>query len=298
MTGCCVFHASAVDRIRTHKIKPPTIYENRWLKSQFGTVRYIVAGQPTKQLVVVMPDPPNSIEQMAPLIDALKSDFCVVAFEAPGFGYSRQNEKFDYSLLHNAQVIIEVVSAVCAGPAILAMTCVGALPAIFAAKLRPDLVSGLVLGQTPSIEEAKRWASNVDVSGLLGVPYIGQLMLRVARNRVAENWYKGAFPKGHDSSSHYRQTRDSFRSGALFSLASAFQAINAEATRSADLIVNTNAVVLWGGLDRTHRKTNKHGIMDCLPNGVFVDLPSVGHFPDIEMPSAFANAVKRVAAEA
>lgn len=292
MPGCCIFHGSIIDKINLRKIVPPHSFDNRWLYSELGSVRYVVSGQHKNASVILMPDPPNTIEQMTPLIEMLSKDFQVIAFDAPGFGYSRASNKFNFSILHNAQIIIELVQALCAGRAILAMTCIGALPAVCAAKLRPDLVSGLVLGQTPSVEDAKRWASSVDVGGLLSMPYIGQAMLKLVRSPISKSWYDSAFPKGYDSEAHCQQTIDSFRRGAGFSLASAFQALKAEETKTSDLVVETNAVVLWGMLDRTHRKTDKYGIMDCLPNGRFIELNNSGHFPDVEVPERFSDAIK------
>jgi len=297
MAGCCLFHASTIDRLQLRKLDLPLVYENKWLKSELGTVRYIVSGQLQRPSVMLMPDPPNSIEQMASLIEMLSTDFRVIAFEAPGFGYSRASAKFNFSISHNAQIIIEILQALCAEGAILAMTCIGALPAVYAAKLRPDLVAGLVLGQTPSIEEAKHWANRVDVSGLLGTPYIGQAVLKIVRGKISKNWYESAFPKNYDSMAHCRETIDNYKRGASFSLASAFQALKVEETNTSDLIVKTNAVVLWGMQDRTHRKTNRHGIMDCLPNGRFVELKNSGHFPDVEAPEIFSNAVRSLVAQ-
>lgn len=295
MLGCCLIHASTIDRIAFKKVNPPRDYENRWLDSQLGSIRYVLSGKSQNQCVMLMPDPPNSIEQMKPLIDILTDDFYVIAFDAPGFGYSRASSKFNYSIEHNAQIIIELIQSLCVSRAILAMTCIGALPAIYASKYRPELISGLVLGQTPSLEDAKRWANSVDIGGLLGTPYLGQALLKFARSKVSKNWYDIAFPKGYNTRSHYHNTIDSFRRGAGFSLASAFQALKSERMNTSHLVTETNAIVLWGMLDRTHKKTDRYGIMDCLSNGKLLELNNSGHFPDIEAPDKFSNAIKMLA---
>jgi pimeloyl-ACP methyl ester carboxylesterase len=295
MAACCLFHASAIDRFNLRKPSPPGPYLSKWLQSEFGAIRYVVTGQPTGPGAVLMPDPPNSIEQMAPLIEKLSRDYRVIAYDAPGFGYSRPGRAFNFSIAHNAQVIVELIQALNAGPAILAMTCVASLSGVYAAKRRPDLIKGLVLGQTPSIEDARRWAERVDVAGMLGRPYVGQALLKLMRNPISSKWYENAFPKGYDSTVHSRQTIESYQRGARFSLASALQALKADETRSSDLVIDTKAVVLWGMLDRTHRKTNRFGIMDCLPQGRFVELNQSGHFPDIELPEAFSDAVMTLA---
>jgi len=194
MAGCCLFHASTIDGLQVRKLDLPLVYENKWLNSGLGTVRYIVSGQLQRPSVMLMPDPPSSIEQMAPDIEMLSIYFRAIAFDAPGFGCSRDSGKINFSISHDAQIIIEILQALCAEGAILAMTCISALPAVYAANLRPDLVAGLVLGQTPSIEEAKHWANGVDVGGLLGTPYIAQAVLKVVRGKISKKWYESAFP--------------------------------------------------------------------------------------------------------
>lgn len=275
---------------------PDSVFDSRWLALETCTIRYIRVGNPDADTTVILaPDPPNTIEHMEELIRMLEKNFQVVAFEGAGFGYSTAAMAYDFSIEHNANVIIDLLEKLQIKNAILALTCVAAIPALRVANKRPDLVVGLVLGQVPSLEEAKVWAKRVDFKGLIGTPYIGQIVLRLMRARLADIWYKNALRKGADRQAYTEKAVDAFNRGARFSLASAFQALLQDATQAADLVARQRAIVLWGASDRSHKKTDKRSILDVLPNGKVVELENCAHFPDIEMPGEFEKSIIEVA---
>ena len=293
---CCSSIASCLDKIPSvGEINPESVYKSQWLKLERSTIRYVCRGDPNaKNTVILMPDPPNTIEHMRELIGILEPDFRVIVFEGVGFGYSTANLSYDYSLKHNAEVIIEMLEKLAVKRAILAMTCIAALPGLYVANKRPDIISGLVLGQVPYIDEAKMWAKRVDFKDVLGTPFVGQVLLRLIRSRVVDIWYKNSLPKGQDRSSYTSPAVSSFKRGARFSLASAFQKFLKDKTPADQLVANQPAIILWGCMDRTHNKTNKARTLELLPNGRMIELEDCGHFPDIEAPLEFAKAIHDV----
>lgn len=295
--ACCSSVASYIDKVPTlSKLNPDSVFSSQWLKLERGTIRYVRRGDPqARDTVILMPDPPNTIEHMEELIKILEPTFQVIAFEGIGFGYSTASLSYDFSIEHNADVIEELLKKLNVNRAILALTCILALPGLMVAKRHPEIIFGLVLGQTPSLDEAKIWAKRVDFKGVLGTPFVGQLLLRLMRNKISDIWYKNALPKEKSRSSYIEKTLHSFSKGARFSLASAFQSIQRDMTMPSELIAEQNAIVLWGSLDRSHKKTNKYSILDCLPNGKIVELDHCAHFPDIEAPEEFAKAIFEVA---
>ncbi len=294
--SCCTSLASYIDKIpTTRRANPASKLDSQWLTLEHGTVRYIKTGNVSaKETVILMPDPPNTIEHMEQIIDLLKTDFQVIAFEGIGFGFSSASYSYDFSLEHNADTIIQLLEKLEVKRAILALTCVAALSALLVANKHPSLISGLVLGQTPSLPEAKRWAKRVDFKGIIGTPFVGQIILKLLKNKVSDLWFKNALPKGKDRSIYLEKTLRSFRQGAHFSLASGLQAILCANTKKSRLLIRQNTIVLWGELDRSHKKTNNRDILDLLPNGKLIELPNCGHFPDIEAPKAFAEAIFEV----
>lgn len=295
--ACCSSVASYIDKVPAFsKLNPDSVFSSQWLKLERGTIRYVRRGDPqARDTVILMPDPPNTIEHMEELIKILEPTFQVIAFEGIGFGYSTASLSYDFSIEHNANVIEELLKKLNVNRAILALTCILALPGLMVAKRHPEIIFGLVLGQTPSLDEAKIWAKRVDFKGVLGTPFVGQLLLRLMRNKISDIWYKNALPKEKNRSSYIKKTLHSFSKGARFSLASAFQSIQRDMTMPSELIAEQNAIVLWGSLDRSHKKTNKYSILDFLPNGKIVELEHCAHFPDIEVPEEFAKAIFEVA---
>lgn len=294
---CCSSAAAYIDK--THPIrplKPNSVFSSRWLKLERGKIRYIRTGnRQAKDTVILMPDPPNTIEHMEELISFLEPRFQVIAFEGLGFGYSTAAFSFDFSLEHNADVIVELLEKLNISRAILALTCVAALPGLIVANKHPEIISGLVLGQTPTLEDAKTWAKRVDFKGVIGTPFAGQILLKLMKSRLADIWYKNALPKGRDRSTYVHKTLKSFRNGARFSLASGLQSLIRDNTMPSELTAKQNAIILWGSLDRSHKRTNKKLILDLLPNGKIIELKNCGHFPDLEEPETFAKAIYEVA---
>lgn len=293
---CCSSLASNIDKLPGFS-KPilDSNFNSQWVKLERSEIRFIrVGSRQAKHTVVLMPDPPNTIEHMAALIKILEPNFQVVVFEGAGFGYSRAFLSYDFSLSHNADVITELLEKLEITNAILALTCIGALPGLVVANKYPERVSGLVFGQTPSLTEAKKWASRVDFKGVLATPFLGQIILRMLRNKISNLWYKNALSKGADRSFVVTKALLAFKKGARFSLASAFQALMIDKAVPSELVAKQPAIILWGNMDRTHRKTDKHSILELLPYGRVIELEDCAHFPDIEAPEKFASAIQDV----
>lgn len=297
---CCSFVASSIDKLPSlRKPQPETMYESRWLSLKRGTIRYVSLGKnDASDTIILMPDPPNTIEHMSELINLLSKKFKVVIFEGLGFGYSTANMDYDFSIEHNAEVMLELLHKLEIKRAILALTCVAALAGLWVANKYPERIKGIVLGQTPSLDEAKRWAKRIDFKGLIGTPFLGQILLKLFKGRISDLWYENALARGKDRHFFIDNANISFKNGARFSLASGLQSLLGSETDAADLIARQKSIVLWGNLDRSHRSTNKYFILDFLPNGKIVELEKCAHFPDVEAPEAFAEAIEEVALEA
>lgn len=294
---CCRSVASYIDKTPPiSRLNPDSTFTSQWLELERGNIRYVRRGDShAKDTVILMPDPPNTIEHMEELIKILEPTFQVIAFEGLGFGYSTAFLSHDFSLEHCADVIADLLEKLEVNRAILALTCIAALPGLMVAKKHPEIVTGLVLGQVPSLSEAKKWAQRVDFKGVLGTPFVGQILLKIMKNSVSDIWYKNALARDVDRKPYVEKTQSSFRRGARFSLASALQSFQKDTTCSSELIAEQNAIVLWGSLDRGHKKTNKHSILNLLPNGKVIELEHCAHFPDIEVPKEFAKAIFDIA---
>jgi len=186
--------------------------------------------------------------------------------------------------------VMRVLSTLEHGPYLLAFPCLSAYLALSIAHQRPDLVSGLVLAQAPSWADALRWKERMDPSGVLSTPVLGQVALRLARRRTAQNWYGLATGSVARRQELIATANAGFRNGAAFSLASAFQ----QFLRSGYTLqpVEHEALFVWGMRDRSHKGTDHQASLTLAPRGRVLESDTVGHFPELEDPAWFAGLLR------
>src|SRR6185369_3517251 len=91
-------------------------------------VRVVGRGGPTN---VLAPDPPNVIEHLAAVAEALAVRHRVVCLELPGFGFSVAPTDFDFSVAANSRLIGALLDELDLGPYALALPCLaGAIGAV------------------------------------------------------------------------------------------------------------------------------------------------------------------------
>ena len=100
-----------LDRLpRIKAVRLPRHYESHWVALSGGKTRYVLTGNLQSQFTVVLaPDPPNSIEQMSPLISLLEDRYRVLAFDMLGFGYSSFNRNYDFGMEKHSRATVELL---------------------------------------------------------------------------------------------------------------------------------------------------------------------------------------------
>lgn len=263
----------------------------RFLHLPQASIRYRVAGQGPRTIVFCA-DPPVVLELYDELIRALADDFRVVVFEPPAFGLSLPRVGLDFSLPATADLVEALLKTLGPGPSILAFPCVPAYTALLLAARRPEQVEALVLMQAPSWHEELAWKRRRDPKNILGRPWLGQLLLRLLRRKRASAWYRLALGNRALLPRFVDETDQAFGHGACFSLASAFQRFLVDAEPGFGPI-RQPALVIWGGADRSHAGTDCQSIRQHLPHAQIEAWPDVGHFPELEAPARFAEALRR-----
>ena len=253
-----------------------------------GAVLRVRTGGRGSHTIVFTPDPPNVIEHYDRLFELLAPHARIVCFELPGFGLSFPRGGFDPSLPIGAAIVARLLEHLGTGPCVLALACAAGLLSFSLAAERPDLVSKLVVIQTPSWPEEIAWTRRVDSGNLLGRPILGQLVMAFGKRRVATGWYAAATPDRETAQRFDVVAQERFDHGAGYCLASAFQAIRREPVPDFG-VLGQDALVLWGMADRTHRRTDKRSPLAFLPGARIVELEGVGHFPDLERPEWFRD---------
>lgn len=250
--------------------------------------------------LVIVPDPPNVIEHVMPIIDAFSADFRVVAFELPGFGHSYPNADFRADVVGQAECFEELFRRLDIRDAVLDMSCLGAYMGMVFAQAQPGRVRHLMLQQVPAFAEAQAWARKADVAGLIRTPWIGQLFMRAMYRKVADHWYHSALPADHDQALHAHYAGPTFRAlerGGCFCLGDAYQGLFAQSSLPLAGLA-CPATVVWGSADRTHADTSKRSALQDVPHAHFVEFAHCGHFPALEDPGRYHPLLREVLARA
>lgn len=241
--------------------------------------------------VVFLCDGPATLELYDALIDSLKSDFTVTAFEAPGAGFSVAKGAYSFAFRDANDVIARFLEKTVGHGATLAFSCGGAYAAIDIAHRYPALCSSLVVIQAPSWEQELKWKRRRDSTGLIGTPFLGQWMFPRMMKKRAPDWYKLSMAQG-PAVSHFCQCTDiAFDAGAKFPLPTLFQRyLTGDAVPFGNPEQPTLAI--WGEQDDSHADTDKTSSLCLARNVELVQLQHVGHFPELEDPGLFVKLLK------
>jgi pimeloyl-ACP methyl ester carboxylesterase len=238
-------------------------------------------------VVLMVPDGPNVIEHHGPVIERLSAHARVVCFDMPGFGFSRPDWSYDHGLEQGADVVLAVMDALDIREAALHFSCANGFYAMAAARQAPQRIRRLLLCQVPSMQAMRAWVP-VNVPRMLRTPVVGQLLNRVARERLSQVWYSLALPE--------RERRAGFRSiaktaldrGACFCLAGVAQGLG-RAQDSQLSGLRQPVTMLWGDADPSHRHTRAESLQDLLPQAEIIHFPGCGHFPDLEQSERYVE---------
>ncbi len=141
---------------------PPRFSNTRILDLGPVAIRYKLTGQGAP--VVLIPDPPNTIEHHDSLIRKLAREYRVLCFDPPGFGFSFLNPGFGFTLEEQTGALIAVLDRLGMHGCTLSISCLGAVAGLLAASRRPDLIANLLLLQVASFEELRLWSLSFTVS--------------------------------------------------------------------------------------------------------------------------------------
>jgi pimeloyl-ACP methyl ester carboxylesterase len=252
------------------------------IETAAGSVRVRDSRTPGPTVVLAC-DPPNVVEHYDALFDLLTASHRVVCLELPGFGFSRPAAGFRFGLQDYAETVESLLDELETAPATLAFSCVWSYVALRVAARRSDLVSALVLVQAPKWSDEAAWARRIDSTGVIRTPLIGQVATAVVPKQIAHRWYSVALPPDVPVDTFSRPARTALANGALFCLASFTQAwFGGPAPDFAPVTQAT--VILWGGADRSHRRSIAESAVAYAPQARMVLHPEAGHFPELEQP--------------
>ncbi len=274
----------------------------RFIETPHARLRARVQAVPDAPAVLLMPDPPNTIEHYDPMFAHWAGKLTVVALEIPGFGFSRASHPDALSYAGTVAAVVHALRSLGLGRMIVSGPCTLAYVAIGVAAAMPGSTIGVIASQATDVPGERQWIYRaVDPDGWLREPMIGQMAWaqpRVREHLAIDGWYPAAAGKGADIRQWQKTARWAHACGCGNALASQIQEWFGEETSAAVPVVQCPGVILFGQGDRTHRRSDPQGLRRYLPHAEVRLLPLAGHFPDLEDPAAFRRAVSDLLAMA
>jgi pimeloyl-ACP methyl ester carboxylesterase len=259
-----------------------------FVETSLATVRVRVEGSGART-VLFAADPPNVLEHYDALFAEVTPWARAACLELPGFGFSSPRRGFTFDVPSMSRIVRDVLTALGDGPFTLVFPCVSGFVGLRVASDEPRRVSHVALPQTPAWADMVGWSRRADPRGVLAMPFVGQALMRLRKRPIASAWYDVAAGDRDTARMLFRTANEAFDHGAAYCLASAFQSL----FRRAPELGNRRppGIVAWGTRDRTHRRSDPRGALPYLENASLTTL-QVGHFPELEAPSAFASELR------
>lgn len=240
--------------------------------------------------LIFLCDPPMTVEAYDDLIDAFQPDYRVLVVELPGFGFSRTSDADQLGFQGAVESVEAAISKLDLGGAVLFGPCVCGFVATEIARRGRISLRGVVLMQTPNKAEMLSWVERMNPKGLLRVPVLGQVMVKLSAKKIIKSWLKYATPRDFDQQPFVDGTTSALNHGCGFPLATMLQ-VWSNGTRDAGLEIP--GLIVWGGQDRSHKQTDPGCTRAHLRNAEIIRFTHSGHFTELEQPAEFAISVKR-----
>jgi len=291
-------NACNIDRLLARRRRANPYYSARegmrMVRVSHGEIRVRVSGAGPHTVVFVC-DMPVLIEHYDRLFTLLEPRYRVVCIELPGLGFSVPGPAFGFTLAEQAGVVEQVLRALGVQACTLAFSCVNGYLALLLAQNAPELVSRVVVLQTPSWEEEKRWVRRIDFrgKGWVATPVLGQLLVALSRRVIARRWFDKVLSGNSDAADFSARSAAGFDAGCSWALASLTQAYFS-APAPVFVPIAQPALVIWGTQDRTHRTTDTRSVLQYFRDAESVTFDDAGHLPELEQPVLFVEHLVRL----
>ncbi|MFK7920678.1 MAG: alpha/beta fold hydrolase [Bacteroidia bacterium] len=265
-------------------------HEYHRLNTRLGVLRLRDTGG-DKPVLMIVPDGPNVIEHYDELIALLRTDFRIVCFDLPGFGFSFPKKGWDYSYAAANALLLELMAQRKIEQATFSFPCANGFYALAFAEAHPQKVSRLVLVQTPAMSEMKKWTDRT-VPKILRIPLIGQIAMGRLEETFAKKWYNYALPRERDREPWQSTALQAVQNRGCFCLASLSQGLKKMESVPLSIPDSMPALLIHGEKDFTHQPTDFGSARAFRSDLALRPFADCGHFPDLEAPAAFAKILK------
>ena len=236
--------------------------------------------------VLMLHDADGDHLTFAPQVEALAtSGYRAVAWNMPGYGRSAPIEPYTFKGL--AESCLSLIEALQCGPVSLVGHGMGAMVALEAAVRQPAQVQRLVLcaGGPPLDAQAVDAWTAPRLRALEAVE-AGGSMEQLAQTLVPQFIGTGALPEGVRLATH---ALSQVYAGAYRRALQALPTFSRDAAALVHLAIPT--LLLGGEDDRCTPPEALQALAQVLPDAEYLNLPHVGHWPQLEDPEAFDGAL-------
>jgi pimeloyl-ACP methyl ester carboxylesterase len=242
---------------------------------------------------------PSTQEDNTVPMSLVNRDRDVLAFEPRGTGMSLPTNGFGFTVDEYADDCIHLLrhqqEQIGYSRFVLVFTCYSAYVAQRVAKLAPELVAGVVITQAPSIEQECSWMQRMDQYGLMRTPILGQILNFFASTWLNRRWFGVAVRDRTLRSQLTARSERVLTRGGAFCFASLLQSFAASLLsddRDDRFDSNLPCMVIWGTQDRSHTPTDMTSSSLLAEGSIqIVEFEGSGHFPELEEPVKFMQAV-------
>lgn len=236
-------------------------------------------------LVLLLHGSGGGFRSFAPQVETLASlGWRAVAWDMPGYGYSAPIEPYTFKgLAERCIALIEALAPACGAAAVVGQG-MGGLLAQELALRRPDLVGRLVLAATAAaVEPGDAYARHI--AQCQEALAAGTDLERIAQDRVAGLSGPQALPEGLQLA---RFCQAQVRAATWRRALAAMQAFD---RRAALAHIGVPALLVAGEHDPVTPPAVLRAMAAAIRGSALVELPGVGHWPHLEAPDAFDQAL-------
>jgi pimeloyl-ACP methyl ester carboxylesterase len=268
--------------------KPAKADIGRILELPEGDLQVREDGPRDKPAIVMLHGFAASMHWWTPMVERLGDDFRLIRIDLLGHGGSQKPDG-GYSMEHQARQVALALSTLHVRHAIVAGHSMGGVVATALAELKPSLIDGLILVDTPSNKDAGK----LPFLARFGfVPVIGQAIHRVVTDSMVRNNLEKAFAPGFDVPDQFvedyrKMTYESYDSS--HNESNDYQDERPVSERLAKL--GNPMLVIQG----TEDELVKPGSARDYQNANIVFLPGAGHTPNVDHPDETARLISSFA---
>lgn len=256
--------------------------------SETVAVHYVIQGEGEPLLLIHAPG--QSLYTWHSLIPLLAKEYCVIAPDLVGAGYSGKPDAMSYSMDEVADSILQFCDAIALQQTHVLGFSLGAMYALHAAQKDPDRFAKIITISPGGITKTMpRGIQNLEKSklGFLAREFFGRKTVR----RALSTCFYDATVCSESTVKEYYKTLEDFRSRQAFQYS--LRNFDMDAVLPGLFTMQREVLVLNGADDRWHTQADIDKIKPYLINGVYYILRNAGHLMQEEKPEAVAEIVRK-----